>query len=403
MPSHSIDTYGSKYGRSDSFSAYRTVVVLAKEDQASRSAIVKTSEHARRKKEPHIWLPPTPMSASKTLRSLGNGVFRATWGEYWIGTQSLGVPIPPMNEVTNSNIDLESVAITRALANLKSQDINYSQAFGERAQTARLVVGSAKKIAAMYTCLRARDFSGAARALGVGASKSRYHSRRAWRNSKALGDAVLELNYGWKPLLSDIYGSVKDLAEKDKTTPNRYRITVRGSAKDGYDTGYINSISPNNGVSDWTGLTRAQLTRSSRVRLDYQLVHPTLAALASGGFTNPLTLAWELMPWSFVADWFVPVGGYLNCLDAALGYSFLGGSHTRRNTGEGAVVYTYPSGSSTRAQLSGSYCVDKWVSRKEVQRSVYGSSPLPRFPGFKNPYSATHLVNALALLRGSVR
>jgi hypothetical protein len=36
--------------------------------------------------------------------------------------------------------------------------------------------------------------------------------------------------------------------------------------------------------------------------------------------TSPASLAWELTPWSFLADWFVDVRGFLNKLDASLGF-----------------------------------------------------------------------------------
>lgn len=37
------------------------------------------------------------------------------------------------------------------------------------------------------------------------------------------------------------------------------------------------------------------------------------------GLTNPLLLGWELIPFSFVADWFIQVGDYLETLDALIG------------------------------------------------------------------------------------
>jgi hypothetical protein len=34
------------------------------------------------------------------------------------------------------------------------------------------------------------------------------------------------------------------------------------------------------------------------------------------GLTDPLSVAWELIPYSFVVDWFVPIGTYLDNLNA---------------------------------------------------------------------------------------
>ena len=45
--------------------------------------------------------------------------------------------------------------------------------------------------------------------------------------------------------------------------------------------------------------------------------------LSETGFSNPLSVAWEIVPWSFVIDWMIPVGDYLNGLDALCGVSQL--------------------------------------------------------------------------------
>lgn len=43
------------------------------------------------------------------------------------------------------------------------------------------------------------------------------------------------------------------------------------------------------------------------------------------GLLNPLSVAWELMPLSFVADWFLPIGSYLSGFDANLRFDVTSG------------------------------------------------------------------------------
>lgn len=62
----------------------------------------------------------------------------------------------------------------------------------------------------------------------------------------------------------------------------------------------------------------------------YTVSDTTLKKFSDLGFTNPLSIAWELMPWSFVLDWFVDVGGYINRMDAALGVTDLWGQVSTR-------------------------------------------------------------------------
>jgi hypothetical protein len=60
----------------------------------------------------------------------------------------------------------------------------------------------------------------------------------------------------------------------------------------------------------------------------YRVSNPELLLASSLGLANPFALAWELTPLSFVLDWFVSVGDFLNGLGATLGCDFVGGYET---------------------------------------------------------------------------
>jgi hypothetical protein len=291
---------------------------------------------------------------------------------------------------------MRSLAVTRALGHLKDQKVNFAQAFFERQQTAGLIASSAIKIAKSLRAVRKGNFGDAAQALGLMSKRHKNSKLGRLPTLKQVGDNWLELQYGWKPLLSDVYGAAELLASRDAVEPQRYRVTVTGKASES-SRGIYN---PEVGI-----YAKGNFETSTSVicRLDYSLVNPTLAAASGTGITNPVNLAWELVPWSFVVDWFLPVGNYLQSFDAALGYSFLGGSSTLRflsNFSGDMHRVGYSFGSKVYPYWYGYGCSTK---TKEISRIVYASSPLPRFPGLKNPFSLTHLANALALLRGSVR
>ena len=383
----------------------RTRSVLYRRITKYRSPVVKTAQHALRRREPHIYCPPTPLLAYyyELQNAMGRIRRTAASGSGWESGVADWVSPPNPTSLVDPNYwtpDLQNLAVTRALLKLKDSDVNYSQAIAERNQTFRLVGSSAKKIAGMFTALRHGNIGGAARALGVEAKGNA--SRKVKQNSKALAEAVLELNYGWKPLLSDNFGMLKDCMEEDSKSPYTKLITVHANASDQTDTGFQYVTSLFNGTPNLQTRTRLQSSRSCRVRLDYVLDDARIAALASGGLLDPATLAWELMPWSFVADWFVPVGNYLQAYNATIGYRFIGGCATSRVEGTGSVdmgrfFHRDP-------ELYTAWSADGGVHyRKIVDRRVFSTSPLPRTPGFKNPFSTTHALNALALLRGSVR
>lgn len=137
------------------------------------------------------------------------------------------------------------------------------------------------------------------------------------------------------------------------------------------------------------------------VRLDF---HPSsfdyLHIPAALGLTNPASVAWELVPFSFVVDWFAPVGDWLNALDATLGYSFLSGTRStiRRRTGQyrASPAYTHSWVSSgMRRYWSGDASASLY--QVELDRTLYASPPTPALR-IKNPVSPGHMANGLGLL-----
>lgn len=269
---------------------------------------------------------------------------------------------------------LSNAALIDALTKLKGQGVNLGQAFAERDQTARLVGDTASRIARAYRATRKGDLRGAARALGASWKKQ----PRNW----------LELQYGWKPLLSDVYNSVEELKGLD---PSEWLVTVKGTkrlvSRREFDDKFAASVPFRNSE---------ELFQGAFVRLDYHPSNTFQATLTRIGLTNPLALAWELLPYSFVVDWFWPIGDWLNVLDATSGFDFAGGSlSTITRYGVHLKPIHYMVGG---AQLKRNSFSEGYTRSVSLNRSVYGASPLPRPPGLKNPASLGHMANGLSLL-----
>lgn len=73
------------------------------------------------------------------------------------------------------------------------------------------------------------------------------------------------------------------------------------------------------------GFVYAHLTGKSTAEWKYQVESPALATAQQLGLTNPLELVWEIIPLSFVVDWFLPVGSMIQNLQQPLGVKSLGG------------------------------------------------------------------------------
>jgi hypothetical protein len=112
---------------------------------------------------------------------------------------------------------------------------------------------------------------------------------------------------------------------------------------------------------------------------------------------NPVSIAWELVPFSFVVDWVFNVGGYLNNLETGL-------LQNCRGAGLGATSFisqitavdqsvNLAGTSSTGADVNVSF------SQKYIQfnRSLSGY-PLPRPPSFKVNLGSNQLLDSAALL-----
>jgi hypothetical protein len=121
-------------------------------------------------------------------------------------------------------------------------------------------------------------------------------------------------------------------------------------------------------------------------------------SLSALGITNPLLIAWEVVPYSFVVDWVLPVGTWLESLDALLGYQSAWTSITTYNLAtwrEWGRSKDYPNGTFVHNDFNG--------DRKllEVVRGASLGVPIPAFPRFKDPWSLGHMANGLSLLAQS--
>jgi hypothetical protein len=281
-------------------------------------------------------------------------------------------------------VDLDLKAKAKLLSGLKQQTVNLAVAVGEGRQTVNLLTQKAMQIARSGLALRKLDFAGAAKALGVpprgdASRRSRYQT---------VAQNWLELQYGWKPLMSDIYGAAEFLARQ-----NYYQIRSRlRSSSSRPDTRVVLDVQPTRIVNT---------TRSNTYTVTYVVYfsepHGGNPA-TSLGLTNPLSVAWELVPFSFVADWFLPLGDYFNNVDSTIGATFVKGCVTR--FWKGQAVQTVDGKTVTVGTRTDEYDIRKKFSSFGVHcsRSVLTDFPSNSFPRFKNPFSALHTANALALI-----
>nr|UUW21418.1 MAG: maturation protein [Sanya fiers-like virus 52] len=126
-----------------------------------------------------------------------------------------------------------------------------------------------------------------------------------WRKSpkpsrtKTAASNWLEYSYGWAPMVSDIGNAIDVLQSPVKTT----HVSV--SAVDGaYPTIYSGNPSP----GQYFNTKRWDISkRAVRMGFEVSVTNPNLWLANQLGFINPASVAWELVPYSFVLDWFANI------------------------------------------------------------------------------------------------
>jgi len=301
----------------------------------------------------------------------------------------------PYNPVASSLVGIvtanpswmAATAVSRALAQLKDEQVDLASDVYEWRQSVDLLVETAERITNSVKAFRRNRPKLWGQVVKNGA-------RNEWKN---IPDEWLKLQYGWKPGMSDIFSSCSQLSTNAKAYDAKVKgiVTQHGAAYIELSSGFPFDTNENMTARDW------QAFRVCKVILYYYMDNPYLAALASLGLTNPVDLIWEELKYSFVVDWFLPIGNWLQSWDAGLGWRFKSGTRTDlvRMTGR-----TYPLSNNIR---KGWYIQKNFsgLSFKgmQMQRSVYTSQPGVGLPHFKNPFTSTHISEGLSLLVNAFR
>jgi hypothetical protein len=138
---------------------------------------------------------------------------------------------------------------------------------------------------------------------------------------KRAADLWLELHFGWEPLIYDIGDAIEVL--QGPRPPSE----VEGRGVFRLRNRTVTGASPNR---DFVERNYKFTTKCCAL---VAVENPNQALANQMGFVNPLSVAWELVPYSFVVDWFLPVGGFLNSFTSYCGLSVTGKYTTNRALG----------------------------------------------------------------------
>jgi len=215
---------------------------------------------------------------------------------------------------------------------------------------------------------------------------------------KNLANAWLSWTYGWKPLANSFYGSAMaaaNLANRRLTFKGRHtRFDTHRDLKIPLylDGRFVKNLSLDGGSFSKHGFEYV-ITLEPLNWVQY---------LSSFTSLNPVSIAWELIPYSFVVDWFYNIGGSLRNLETALLFarSFKSGYTTELKVFDGAIAEN-----SDFKPYSFEYNYDVRVSKRfrAFTRTRLSSYPLPNFPRLQVDLGASRLISAAALLMQKLR
>lgn len=198
------------------------------------------------------------------------------------------------------------IATSRAYSRLNEHGAQFGEGFAQLSQTAKMVSRRVRQVAQIALALKRGQFKQLSNIIKSGVPRS----VRNLPPGKRLSNGWLELEFGWKPLLSDIHTAI-----------DVFRNTlVSGTANDTR----ANSAHGGFGPKDASPRGRADRIRNSGANASSKLYasvgNSTLATLNDLGLVNPALLGWQLLPFSFVVDWVVPVSSILSSYTSRLGY-----------------------------------------------------------------------------------
>lgn len=237
------------------------------------------------------------LPGSKVLKdnaySLDSHIRFSSAGAYGYRNLHMTQLSPPWNQ-NNKMLELQAKLVAEA----RAHRFNAGVALAESSKTATMVVDTLRKLGRAAISLKHGDVGGAARHLGTTKATSPRRGS-AQLGVKDVADSWLELQYGWLPLLSDVHEASSAFADKaDKAFSKTVKACVKSRTTQ----------------SDYVKGSFTKFASTERSMAYKVTVNEVMSQARSLGLQSPLTVAWELVPFSFAVDWFCPIGSYLDNL-----------------------------------------------------------------------------------------
>lgn len=199
---------------------------------------------------------------------------------------SCGSLASPACSVPDWDSNLENQLLMKLSSNIRKHQFHAGKFIGEGRRASQMVIGT-------ITGLK----KGFIRALEHALDKKPSQGRRRRLTDRDISSAYLQTVFGWMPLISDTFQAMKAYEALTSVRSNRYY------AKEMIGRSCSSFAHPN----AFSG------TAVRRRKILYEMWED-ITAIRSLGLDNPASVLWEVSPWSFLFDYFLPFGTYLDNL-----------------------------------------------------------------------------------------
>lgn len=165
-----------------------------------------------------------------------------------------------------------------------------------------MIANGATRVRKAIGSLLRKDWRGLSRHLSIDPN----HAKATVTSRKNISGQWLELSYGWQPLLSDVEDGAAFIGyNMNLQDYGGQKLVVRRSFSVPVET---KKPGPNDFI--WT-------ERRTVFDIQYVIYNVRKSPVYQPSIATVASVAWERLPYSFVADWVVPIGDYIEAMRTA--------------------------------------------------------------------------------------
>lgn len=289
---------------------------------------------------------------------------------------------------TSPLLDHLDIAVTKAYANIDESELNILESVAEANQIIPTLVQIFGKLIKVLIAIK----------------KLQFKALRNLLTPKELAKEWLALRYGIRPLISDGRNIVKALVKDLDYDRRTYRGSAHGQTLKTQEFVWENSFS-GQGAYEIDILSTTALSRQCRAGVLCQI--EDLSKPYFYGVDKILETSWELVPWSFVFDWFLNIGDTIAAWSPNIGFRTLGAWSSQYDVitcqvtaGSGRALACHLQQDATHVCLENTLeCVGGSFAQMIVRKARTANPDRPILPHWRINLDISKLIDAMALIR----